>query len=263
MKELITRTISGLIGVALLIFVTLKGGLVLNSFILIISLIGLYEIFNALTKINLKPVKIIGYLFTVGLFLYSLDIKYITLDFLVSFSMILLLLMLVLSKNRSFSDIVATLFSILYVPFFMFHITYLNGTKYIWLIFITAWGTDTFAYIFGNLFGKRKLCPKLSPNKTIEGSLGGILGSVILTLLFVNYENMIPCWKFIILSIICSVAAQFGDLTASRIKRITGIKDYGYIMPGHGGIMDRFDSILFTAPVVYYYIKLFIIHGSL
>lgn len=101
-----------------------------------------------------------------------------------------------------------------------------------------------FAYIFGNLFGSKKLGSKLSPNKTIEGSLGGILGSLILSIILLNILNQ-GQWKIIVLSNLASIMAQLGDLTASRIKRITGIKDYGYIMPGHGGILDRFDSIIF------------------
>lgn len=106
---------------------------------------------------------------------------------------------------------------------------------------------------------KKKLCPKLSPNKTIEGSIGGILGSILLTTIFSKYFYLTPLWKNILLSIIASIMAQIGDLTASKIKRETGIKDYGYIMPGHGGILDRFDSILFTAPVVYYCVKYLIL----
>lgn len=181
------------------------------------------------------------------------------LDFGIFIVLIISLLLMVVNNKVTILDVAYTLMGILYVPFLMFHITYLDNTKYIWLIFLTAWGTDTFAYIFGNLFGKNKLCPDLSPNKTIEGSLGGILGSIILTTIFSKYFKLGPMWKMILLSIIASILAQFGDLTASKIKRITGIKDYGYIMPGHGGILDRFDSILFTAPVVYYYVKYFIL----
>ncbi|HSH36827.1 phosphatidate cytidylyltransferase, partial [Schnuerera sp.] len=125
-------------------------------------------------------------------------------------------------------------------------------------IFIIAWGTDTFAYLTGSLFGKNKLCPKLSPKKTVEGSIGGIIGSIILTLIFVKYYGLFPIWKFFLLAFLGSIIAQLGDLNASKIKRVTGIKDYGFIMPGHGGILDRFDSILFTAPFVYYFVNFFL-----
>ncbi|WP_077367517.1 phosphatidate cytidylyltransferase [Anaerosalibacter sp. Marseille-P3206] len=259
MKELIIRTISGLIGVILLILIASQGGIVLDAGILFISIVGVYEFYKALNKSGYKPIKLLGYIFCILLFLDNINIVWADLDFGIFIVLIISLLLMVVNNKVTILDVAYTLMGILYVPFLMFHITYLDNTKYIWLIFLTAWGTDTFAYIFGNLFGKNKLCPDLSPNKTIEGSLGGILGSIILTTIFSKYFKLGPMWKMILLSIIASILAQFGDLTASKIKRITGIKDYGYIMPGHGGILDRFDSILFTAPVVYYYVKYFIL----
>ena len=259
MKELIIRTISGLIGVLILILIASQGGGVLDVGILFISIIGVYEFYKAINKSGHKPIKFLGYIFCVLLFLENLNVIWSSLDFSLFIILITCLLLMVVNNKVTILDVAYTLMGILYVPFLMFHITYLDNTKYIWLIFITAWGTDTFAYIFGNLFGKNKLCPNLSPNKTIEGSLGGIGGSLLLTIIFSIYFKLNPMWKMILLSIIASIIAQLGDLTASKIKRITGIKDYGYIMPGHGGILDRFDSILFTAPVVYYYVKYFIL----
>ena len=125
------------------------------------------------------------------------------------------------------------------------------------LIFIGAWMTDTGAYFVGVLFGKHKLIPKVSPKKTIEGSVGGILGCIAGFVLYgfiiqsvcevnVNYVAMI------ILAAIISVVSQFGDLVASYIKRERGIKDFGFIFPGHGGILDRFDSIIAVAPTIYF-----------
>ena len=259
MKELIIRTISGLIGVLILILIASQGGVVLDVGILFISIIGVYEFYKAINKSGYKPIKFLGYIFCVLLFLENLNVIWSSLDFSLFIILITCLLLMVVNNKVTILDVAYTLMGILYVPFLMFHITYLDNTKYIWLIFIAAWGTDTVAYIFGNLFGKNKLCPNLSPNKTIEGSLGGIGGSLLLTIIFSIYFKLNPMWKMILLSIIASIIAQLGDLTASKIKRITGIKDYGYIMPGHGGILDRFDSILFTAPVVYYYVKYFIL----
>lgn len=258
MKELIIRAINGLILLILLFLIVSRGDMLLIVSVFIVSIIGLHELNSALNKIDIKPVKGLGYLFCLGLLMNSIGIKWAELDFIIFIFVIALLVSLVLKKDITLKDAMATVFSVLYVPFFMFHVTYLNKNIYIWLIFITAWGTDTFAYVFGNLFGKKKLCPTLSPHKTVEGSIGGIIGSIFLTYIFAKYFNLYPMSKIIVLSILCSIMSQFGDLTASRIKRITGIKDYGKIMPGHGGILDRFDSILFTSPIVYYYVKFFL-----
>ncbi|HBR31513.1 MAG: phosphatidate cytidylyltransferase [Eubacteriales bacterium] len=116
------------------------------------------------------------------------------------------------------------------------------------LIFITAWGTDTFAYFGGYLFGKKKLCPELSPKKTVEGAICGVAGTVICFAVYlivtVNKGGDFPIFKYSLLAILASIVSQLGDLSASAIKRHYGIKDFGDIFPGHGGVLDRFDSIL-------------------
>ena len=259
MKEFIARTISGFILILLTIVITVKGGALMSYFIFLLSIIGIREFYNAIEAIDVAPIKIIGYISCLGFLFNSLGYEKISLMFITYFSIIVLLIVFIFKKHTTLADISLTLFGIIYIPFLFQHIIYLDGSIYIWLVFITAWGTDTFAYIFGNLFGKNKLCPNLSPNKTIEGFLGGIFGTTLLTILFVKYFGLFSLWKFIILSVLGAIIAQLGDLTASKIKRITGIKDYGFIMPGHGGILDRFDSILFTAPFIYYYVSCFIL----
>lgn len=258
MKDLSKRFFSGLIGLALLIFIVLNGGYLLSFAVYIVSIIGLREFYKAVENINITPIYQLGYLGVTGLFInIILQNNYLGLIF--TLIIISLLILVIVNKNISIEDISITFLGIIYIPFLLFHIVYLDDTKYIWLVFIIAFGTDTFAYIAGNLFGKRKLCPKISPNKTIEGSIGGILGSTLLLIIYSVYFNIEPLWQIILLSVICSIIAQLGDLVASRIKRICGIKDYGFIMPGHGGVLDRFDSIIFTAPVIYYYISIFLI----
>ena len=131
------------------------------------------------------------------------------------------------------------------------------GKILVWLIFIIAFATDIMAYFTGYLFGKHKLIPKVSPKKTIEGSVGGILGSTIGCLLFAYYFNLsLPIMA--VLGLLGSVIAQFGDLFASSIKRYVGIKDYGKLIPGHGGVLDRFDSVILVAPFVYFMLSLFL-----
>lgn len=259
MKELTIRSISGLIGLIITVFVTSKGGFLLSCLVLILSLIGLYEFYRALEYAKYYPVKIIGYLFAVTLFFMNLDIEILSLDFIITTFLTLLLVIPVFKRELSLNDIAVTFLSIFYIPFFLNHIVFLDRTEYIWLVYIIAWGTDTCAYLFGNLFGKKKLCPNISPNKTVGGSLGGVLGSILLTMFFSKLMNLGNTGLLFVLAIVVSIMAQLGDLAASKIKRLTDIKDFGNIIPGHGGVLDRFDSILLTAPAVYYYVKYFLV----
>lgn len=257
MKGLGTRTFSGILGILLLLFIVNTGGLLLSISILIISVVGIYEFNNAMRNINLKPNDLVG---IASAFIFFLDsiIPTITIDFVITSITLILLIYFLFNKNSNVVNIGTTLFGILYIPFLLFHVSYLDNTKYIWLVFIIAYGTDTFAYFTGNIFGRNKLCPKISPNKTIEGSIGGILGSLLLTISYSIFMNIDPLWKLSVLSIITSIISQIGDLVASKIKRETGIKDFGKIIPGHGGIIDRFDSIILTAPVIYYLVRYFV-----
>lgn len=257
MSDLGKRVSSGIIGALLLIFVVNYGGILLSISLLIISMIGVREFYKAVKNIGYKPIINMGYLGSVIIFLSDVIPK-LERDFALSAVLFIMLISILFNKEVELKDIGITLLGILYVPFMLFHISYLEGTKYIWLIFLIAFGTDTFAYFAGNLFGKNKLIPKVSPNKTIEGSIGGIIGSLIITIAFSYMFDIGDIWKVGIMSIITSVVSQFGDLVASKIKRTTGIKDYGKLIPGHGGILDRFDSIILTAPVIYYFVNYFL-----
>lgn len=255
MKDLKKRTISGAIGLLILIGLILKGGYTLGISILILSLIGIRELYNAMKNIDIQPIYSVGYLFSILIFLNTmLDNQYT--DFLFATFIVISLLTLVFKVDCKIQDVSVTILGALYVPYLLFHIYYLDGTNYIWLIFIIAFASDTFAYLGGNLFGKTKLIPRISPNKTVEGSLSGIVGSVILTYIFTKVFSLDDVFKLLILAVIGAILSQVGDLIASRMKRLTGIKDFGDLIPGHGGILDRFDSIIITAPIVFYYIKL-------
>ncbi len=255
MKDLIIRVVSGIIGLILLIGIIKLGGITLNLSVLAISLMGLREFFLALKSKGYNPLTKLGYLIVILFFFNNINNEHLGL--IIGFS-VLSLLISFLFKDILINDISITLLSILYIPFLLNHIVYLEDSIYIWLIFIIAFGTDTFAYFAGNLFGKHKLYPEVSPNKTIEGSIGGVLGSVLLTIVFTRFFNLDNLNLLVPLAIITSIISQLGDLVASKIKRYVEIKDYGYLIPGHGGILDRFDSVIFTAPVVYYYYYLFI-----
>jgi phosphatidate cytidylyltransferase len=167
-------------------------------------------------------------------------------------------------RGRGLADAFVTVVGVSYVVFFLFHLAllawgipgksmWIQGFEHpVWLVFLTAYGSDMFAYFTGVLFGRHKLCPKISPKKTVEGGIGGILGSTLFCGAFGYFALREHFWVCLVIGILGGAVSQLGDLAASVIKRQLGIKDYGKLIPGHGGILDRFDSVLFTAPLVYY-----------
>lgn len=166
------------------------------------------------------------------------------------------------------SQLMSTYFSFIYAPV-MFSFLYMTreleyGIYFVWMIFISSWISDTCAYCVGMLLGRHKLAPVLSPKKSIEGAVGGVLGSVIVGALFGYFivEGIITdkdvTWIFALIGGVGSIVSQIGDLAASAIKRNYDIKDYGKLIPGHGGIMDRFDSVIVTAPMIYFLFTIFV-----
>lgn len=250
------------------------GGWVLWATCLIVSLVGLYEFFKGFKALDIKP----SYPIAVGsmVFLYMYypmqqifgDVPNIGVWIMVwlFLSVLASLLYMFNIDERKLEDGMSTIVGIVYVVFFCYHIFLVEqigdissqyadqNANFVWLIILASFGTDVFAYCAGMAFGKHKLCPKISPKKSIEGSIGGILGSVIVCGIFGYFlmpDFFIHC---IVIAVLGGVVSQFGDLTASIFKRKMGIKDYGNLIPGHGGIMDRFDSVLFVAPMVFYYL---------
>ena len=156
----------------------------------------------------------------------------------------------------------AAVFAFVYAPMMLSYIYRTrmleNGIFIIWLVFIASWVCDTCAYFFGVLFGKHKLAPVLSPKKSVEGAIGGVVGTALLTVIYLSVfrvQMAIGTGQIAVLAVISAIAAAIsmvGDLTASAIKRNYDIKDYGNLIPGHGGILDRFDSMMITAPIIYY-----------
>jgi len=254
-----TRIISALIALPLLFFVLFSGGLILYLATFAISIVGLYEFYKAFSK-TYKPIVWAGYLMTLALFAgfyVGFGMDYFTM--IVTLFMFLLLGLVVFTK-ATIENAMVTFLGFFYVSFSLSHlilISDMDNNFFIWYPFIIAFATDTFAYFTGKLIGKTKLIPSVSPNKTIEGSLGGIIACLILSFSYALWGK--PEFQFfaIFLGLIGSILSQIGDLIASKIKRIFDIKDFGKIMPGHGGVLDRFDSLIITLPLVYYFMVLF------
>lgn len=273
------RAITAFIALPILLIILFSGSnLVMATSLMILSIIGMNELYKSFenTKYAIdKGYKGIG--FTAAFVLY-----FMTAIFNVNFMVMVLLLfsfctvaygMFTYNNERTIANIAIVLSSILYIPcLFWFIYGLYRSPGLIWFvgyIFIIAFGSDTCAYFAGITFGKRKVTPVLSPNKSLEGFIGGMLGSVIIVFIYtyllsafslVHIEfSFALLVKLFILGLIGAFVSQIGDLLASAIKRTNGIKDFGNLMPGHGGVLDRFDSILMVSPFVYFYIILVLI----
>ena len=258
---MLTRIIAALALVPLL-GILIYGGLPLYIIEVVLISMALHEFYKAFTAKNIKPIYWLGYVFAIYLGVknyFRLPISY---TFVFGFLLFLISIVYMLTLKHDIIDISVTTLGIMYVGVFMDFVilTYDNlpkGHILVWLILIISFMTDTFAYFSGYLFGKHKLIPKISPKKTIEGSIGGIIGSIVCCVIF-GYVFKLSIIQMIIIGGLGSVIAQIGDLFASAIKRYVGIKDYGKLIPGHGGILDRFDSVILVAPFVYNTINLFL-----
>lgn len=260
-----TRLASGIVLMAVTITLMVYGGYPLFWVITAISLIGLYELYRALKMEKTVP-ALAGYVSSIVTDLLLLKNEYEYLVMWIIFTLMVFMACYVISYPKFNSEQITMLFfGIIYVTVmlsFVFKVRFVqDGHLLVWFIYIGAWGSDTCAYCVGKLIGKHKMPSKLSPNKTIEGCLGGIAGAALIGFIFaaVFYDNKDIWWQLPLIGAVSSVISQVGDLAASAIKRNHDIKDYGNLIPGHGGILDRFDSIIFTAPVVYYLVEFIIL----
>lgn len=271
------RTISAVVIVIVALAAILPGGIILAAVLFIISVIGFLELTKACgvrEKDNCGQYGKINGLEMMGcavIMCYYAAVYFIqdTSWWVMVIIMALIAMMFVYVfgfPRFHASQVMDTYFSLIYAPVmlsFVFLTRQLeHGIYLVWMIFISSWISDTFAYLTGVLFGKHKLAPVLSPKKSIEGSLGGIVGAALFGAAFGLYmEQTVGEENFAVLLAVVggvgSVISQVGDLAASAIKRNHEIKDYGNLIPGHGGIMDRFDSVIFTAPITYFFIMLF------
>ena len=256
-----TRLLSGIVLVILALFLIISGHEILLFATLAISCIGMFELYRVF-KMEKTVLAGVGYLAAI-VYYCNLQWKFLP-DLMILFMAFLILLMFVFvfAYPKFHADqVMAAFFGFFYVAVMLSYVYQTRmltaGAYIVWLIFLCSWGCDTCAYCAGMLLGKHKMAPKLSPKKSVEGGIGGIVGAALLGAIFAVAANKItgagvnPAQY----AVICGVGgmiSQIGDLAASAIKRNHDIKDYGKLIPGHGGILDRFDSVIFTAPIIYY-----------
>ncbi len=264
------RVVSGLIGFPLVILLFILGNkYVIDVAITALAVLSIYEYTKCFkdTK-KAKPISWICYAACAFIpLLHIIPNEY--LGFIIALaipSVILILFLHIIISNLKFTikDIAVTFFGIAYIVLFYSFVALIygadNGKFYIWYAILPAWGTDVFAYAVGRRIGKHKFS-QISPNKSIEGCIAGTLGAIAVSLIYTCIIN--NCFNYTVnyiivaaIALILSVIGQVGDFAASSIKRYTGVKDFGNLIPGHGGILDRFDSLIFIAPFAYFLIML-------
>lgn len=265
-KSFLERAISGILLVIIALVTIILGKDVLFATITIISLIGLSEILKVFKVHNRLP-GFAAYLVAIGYFaLLRFEYQEYFMPLFIGYIIILMAIYVFTFPKFTSSEIIPCFFSLFYVAVMLSYVYQVrmmeDGLYTVWLIFICSWGCDTCAYLVGVMFGKHKMAPILSPKKSVEGGIGGVVGAALLgfvyALIFKGniHEISNPMVTFPVICAVGGIISQVGDLCASGIKRNNDIKDYGKLIPGHGGVLDRFDSVIFTAPIIFYLITL-------
>ncbi|MBR4768250.1 MAG: phosphatidate cytidylyltransferase [Lachnospiraceae bacterium] len=267
-KNIGIRLASGLVLLGIVITSGIFGGIAWFVVVAFLSLFGLFEFYRVF-QIHKSPEGIIGYLVGAGFWAILWFQKYEFIPYLFFAALILLMGVYVLRFEKTDSrKAMASFFGLIY-PLAMMSTLYLirnhhDGNLILWYVLLGAWGADLFAFIFGTLFGKHKMAPVLSPKKTWEGAIGGLIGAALLGGVYggIMAEHFTMIENPILLSAVFTgvsgAVSIFGDLTASAFKRNHNVKDYSKLIPGHGGVMDRFDSVIFVAPAVFILACLFV-----
>ena len=272
---MITRIISGIIGIGIAAYIIQQGGTKFTIAAAVLAVLAWFEFTRAFSHRGGSPALFSGLLgiggMLYGAYLGQLDIILLAV---MASALLALLTSVLLRGDVSVPDACISVAGICYIGLPFAHLIMLRslpggpyvtpvetfdlGAAMIWVMFIGTWASDSFAYFAGNAFGSHKLAPAISPNKTIEGFFGGLIGTTA-AVAGLGWLLHMPLTQMAGLGAAIAVLGTLGDLVESLMKRYTGIKDSGAIIPGHGGIWDRFDSVLFTAPLVYYYTMYFVL----
>ncbi len=253
---LVTRALVGILAVPLAILVVYSGGLPLLASLLVLAILGLHE-FYRMTR-HYRPHLLAGYLGAVFILwgAYSSQMAGVLRGVVLLFLFTFLLHALRGMNADMVSQMAVTFFGSVYVGVGFAYMILLRSPEYgislAIVVLLATWTSDTVAYAVGHFYGQRRISPVVSPNKTLEGTAAGLLGTVLVVLVAGKSLGWMESWQFFVLGLVIAVAAPMGDFFESYLKRSVNVKDAGNIIPGHGGVLDRFDSLLFAAPAAYY-----------
>lgn len=269
MPNIVVRGITGLVYVLSVIAAIFIHPIVCVAYFFIIAIAGQNEFYHNVKKYNIKPNILLGNL--LGIILYFMivicssceeDLSAVFLAALIVVSLLVFIVELYSKAKEHFTNVAYTFLGGIYavVPLALTSlIISIKGDfspMILMSVFIFAWCNDTFAYLTGMKFGKHKLFERISPKKTWEGSIGGAVSVIIAAVIISLFSDSMQVYDYIIIAVLTSIVGTFGDLAESMFKRQIGVKDSGNILPGHGGILDRFDILLLVLPVVYAYLKI-------
>lgn len=268
-SNLATRVVTSLIGAPVAIGLLWIGGWPFALFVLAIALLAQYELFLMLQAKGIVPLRLVGFGLGIVVGLHALWPRWWT----AALGGVILLLVVELFRRKPtpLENVSGTLFSLAYPVLLFTHILDLRrirtpeigSEEAFWLTFTVVflvWTTDTFAYFAGRAFGRTPLMPSVSPKKTWEGAVGGLAGALLIALLLKTWVlDFLSTLDVLAIALICGALSQVGDLAESWFKRASGVKDSSHFLPGHGGLLDRIDSLLFAVPLVYLYLVLFVL----
>ncbi len=270
---ILPRLLVTLIGVPCLYVITLRGGIFFLLLVDLIILLGLREFYAMMKAKGYQPFEILGYGCALAISWYAWR-QGVAVPLILTASLLVIMVRELWRQqmHRSLGHIAVTVFGIMYVGWLGSHLVMMRqlpavvgiddqvGARLVFFTALVVWCTDTGAYLTGVAVGRRKLAPRISPRKTVEGALGGLAAAALAG--WICTKGMVPFLTPLagtLLGFVGGVVGQAGDLVESMIKRDAGIKDTAGLIPGHGGALDRFDSLLFTVPVFYYFFRFFIV----
>lgn len=264
------RVAAGVVFVPLFIIITRAGGFAFLAFVDLVIVLGMLEFYGLMRAKGMHPYRSIGVVsgITLSTYIFFQSGQYA--NFVFTF-IVLALMGLELARRdnrRAVYHVSTTIFGVIYVAYLSSHFVllrelpnlvgapYEQGASFVFLVVAVTWASDTGAYTIGSLFGSHALLPRVSRRKTWEGAFGGVaFGAVAGWISSITFAGYLLAWEGVVMGVLASLVGLLGDLFESMLKRDAAIKDTSQLIPGHGGVLDRFDSLLFTAPLIYYFLK--------